>query len=96
MAGAVDQGQVRRIARLARLELSADGLRLFADQLGEILTYFNKLAEADTEGVEPLAHPLPIGRQLMAPVFCEDVMLQAARLHERETDWQRRVPVVTE
>ncbi len=38
---------------------------------------------------------LPIGLQLMAPVFGETVLLQAARLYERETEWYLRRPPVT-
>jgi aspartyl-tRNA(Asn)/glutamyl-tRNA(Gln) amidotransferase subunit A len=35
---------------------------------------------------------LPIGLQLIGPVFGETSLLQAARLFERETDWHTRVP----
>jgi len=34
---------------------------------------------------------LPIGLQLLGPLFSEAVLLQVARLHERETDWHDRV-----
>lgn len=37
---------------------------------------------------------LPIGLQLLAPVFGETVLLQTARLYERETDWNTRRPNV--
>ncbi|MFQ5806344.1 MAG: Asp-tRNA(Asn)/Glu-tRNA(Gln) amidotransferase subunit GatA [Phycisphaerae bacterium] len=35
---------------------------------------------------------LPIGLQLLAPVFGEARLLQTARLYERETDWHTRRP----
>lgn len=35
---------------------------------------------------------LPIGLQLMTPLFEERRLLQAARLYERETDWHERRP----
>ncbi|MFN0137502.1 MAG: Asp-tRNA(Asn)/Glu-tRNA(Gln) amidotransferase subunit GatA [Phycisphaerae bacterium] len=35
---------------------------------------------------------LPIGLQLIAPLFAERSLLQVARLFERETDWHTRVP----
>ncbi len=35
---------------------------------------------------------LPIGLQLVGPVFGETRLLQAARLYERATDWHRRTP----
>lgn len=38
------------------------------------------------------ANGLPIGLQLIGPLFSEEKLLGVARLHERETDWHRRVP----
>lgn len=35
---------------------------------------------------------LPIGLQLLAPPFAEDLLLRAARMFERETDWHSRTP----
>jgi aspartyl-tRNA(Asn)/glutamyl-tRNA(Gln) amidotransferase subunit C len=52
--------QVAKVALLARLELSPDDLARFAQQLSAILDYVDLLQQADTAGVEPLAHPLPI------------------------------------
>jgi aspartyl-tRNA(Asn)/glutamyl-tRNA(Gln) amidotransferase subunit A len=37
---------------------------------------------------------LPIGLQLMAPLFGEEPLLQAARLYERETEWHTARPAV--
>jgi len=39
---------------------------------------------------------LPIGLQLMAPPFEEERLLRAARMFERETDWHRRRPALTQ
>ena len=52
--------QVGWIAHLARLELSDAEVAEMTRQLGAILDYINLLQQAPTEGVEPLAHPLPI------------------------------------
>lgn len=52
--------QVQKVAKLARLELSADDLVRMQHQLSAILDYVDQLQQLDTEGVEPLAHPLPI------------------------------------
>jgi aspartyl-tRNA(Asn)/glutamyl-tRNA(Gln) amidotransferase subunit C len=51
---------VAKVAKLARLELSADDLARMQSQLSAILDYVAQLNELNTEGVEPLAHPLPI------------------------------------
>jgi aspartyl-tRNA(Asn)/glutamyl-tRNA(Gln) amidotransferase subunit C len=52
--------EVAKVARLARLELSADDLERMQSQLSAILDYVATLNELNTDGVEPLAHPLPI------------------------------------
>jgi len=59
MAGVkLTEEQVRYVAGLANLELSAEELRRFSSDLGEILTYMDKLNELDTRAVEPMAQVL--------------------------------------
>ncbi len=50
--------EVAHIARLARVGLSDDDVSRFQDQLSQILDYFQRLQEADTENVPPTAHTL--------------------------------------
>ena len=56
----MDIDQVRKVARLARLDLPDADLAVFAKQLTAILGYMDQLKELNTEDVEPLAHPLPV------------------------------------
>jgi aspartyl-tRNA(Asn)/glutamyl-tRNA(Gln) amidotransferase subunit C len=56
----MDANEVRKVARLARLDLPDADLAVFAKQLTAILGYMDQLNELNTEGVEPLAHPLPV------------------------------------
>jgi len=60
--------EVRKVARLARLDLPDAELAAFAGQLTEILHYVDQLGGLDTTGVEPLAHPLPLKN-----IFRDDV-----------------------
>ena len=55
---------VKRIAELARLELTADELDLFTRQLGDILTYVEQIRSLDTTGVPPTSSVLnrPVDR----------------------------------
>ncbi|HEX7281723.1 MAG TPA: Asp-tRNA(Asn)/Glu-tRNA(Gln) amidotransferase subunit GatC [Vicinamibacterales bacterium] len=55
---------VKRIAELARLELTHDELDLFTRQLGDILTYVEQIRTLDTTGVTPTSQVLnrPIDR----------------------------------
>jgi aspartyl-tRNA(Asn)/glutamyl-tRNA(Gln) amidotransferase subunit C len=50
--------QVRKVAALARLDLADADLEPMRAQLSAILDYVDQLQQLDTEGVEPLAHPL--------------------------------------
>jgi aspartyl-tRNA(Asn)/glutamyl-tRNA(Gln) amidotransferase subunit C len=52
--------QVRKVARLARLELAEDDLARMQRELSAILDYVDLLRKLNTDGVEPLAHPLPV------------------------------------
>ncbi len=52
--------QVQWVAHLARLELSDAELTTMTRQLGAIIDYVNQLQQVNVEGVEPLAHPLPV------------------------------------
>jgi aspartyl-tRNA(Asn)/glutamyl-tRNA(Gln) amidotransferase subunit C len=60
MTKKIDQNQVRKVARLARLELTSEEVEEFTGQLCAILDYVEKMNELDTDNVEPLAHCLPI------------------------------------
>ena len=52
--------EVRRLARLARLELTEAELGTMTGQLSRIIEYVAQLQQVDTEGVEPLAHALDV------------------------------------
>ena len=52
----ISRNDVRKIAELARLELTAVETDSFTEQLGSILSYIEKLNELDTSGVEPMSH----------------------------------------
>ena len=56
MAKRIDESQVRKVAKLSRLELTDAEV----GELSAILGYVEKMNELDTENVEPLAHCLAI------------------------------------
>lgn len=49
---------VTKIARLARLEIKAEDVDVYAGELSGILDFVDQLNAADTDDVEPMAHPL--------------------------------------
>lgn len=75
-------------------ELASDPLAMY---LSDVYTLSANLA-----GIPGLSVPcgftpqnLPVGLQLLAPPFEEERLLRAARMYERETDWnKRRAPML--
>ena len=51
---------IKYVAHLARLALTAEEEQKLATQLGEVLGYIEKLKEVDVNGVEPTAHAFPL------------------------------------
>lgn len=58
-AGAVDAATVRKIARLARLDVPETALAPLAGELSSILHWVEQLAEVDTSGVAPMTAVIP-------------------------------------
>lgn len=56
--------EVRAIARLARLQLTAEEEERFASQLSDVLDYAARLREVDTSDIPPTASVLPISAPL--------------------------------
>jgi len=56
----ISQEDVRYVAKLARLNLSAEDMEKFTLQLNSILSYMDKLNELDTSNVEPMSHVIDV------------------------------------
>lgn len=61
---AITLEEVRAIARLARLRLSAEEVERFAGQLSDVLDYAARLNEVDTSEILPTASVLPMSAPL--------------------------------
>ncbi len=48
--------EIEKIAKLARIGLREENIEKYRKDLSAILDYFKKLAELDTENVEPIGH----------------------------------------
>lgn len=88
---------VRRVAQLARLELTPEELEAMTRQLGAIMDYIQQLQQVNTEGVEPLAHPLPVQNVLREdePGLSLPVEAALANAPQRQGDFFS-VPAVLE
>lgn len=51
---------VKHVAHLARLQLSADEEARFGAQLSHVIEYVGQLQQLDVSGVEPTAHAMPL------------------------------------
>ncbi|NIJ55639.1 Asp-tRNA(Asn)/Glu-tRNA(Gln) amidotransferase subunit GatC [Dyadobacter arcticus] len=52
----IDAESLRKIAHLARLEISASEEEALLHSMDSVLTWMDQLNEIDTENVEPLTH----------------------------------------
>ncbi len=85
----IDLEQVRKVATLARLELSEAEEQQFTGQLNSILEYVQQLDELDTQDVEPTTRAIEVSnitRPDQLEVFAErEAMLESAP--DREEDF---------
>lgn len=74
--------QVKHVAELAKLKLTADEIDLFQTQLSDILAYAARLDELDTASIPPTAGVLPLRNVVRPdeprPSFPREVMLDNA------------------
>ena len=89
------RAEVEKVSLLGRLLLSEDELVKMTEQLGQIVGYVEQLAELDTEGVEPLAHPLDLHNVFAADEVRESLDREAALSNAPKRDAEcYRVPAV--
>lgn len=92
-----DNIALKRIAELARLDLTEEELTTFESQLTPILKHIDTLAALDVEGIEPTAHPTPVFDVLRAdtarPGLSPEAVLQNA---PESAQGQIRVPKVVD
>jgi len=56
--------EVEKIAYLARLQIDADDIAQYAQDLSGILALVEQMEAVDTTGVEPMAHPQDVTQRL--------------------------------
>ncbi len=94
---ALTQQEVEHIARLARLELTAEQQELYREQLSAILDYIARLRELDTTDVPPTAGggltQMPLRTDATRPSLPTEKLLENAPQTE---DDQFKIPPVFE
>jgi len=93
----LSEQEVRHIALLARLQLSETEVKLYREQLVNILDYVEKLKRVDTDGVEPMISASVQGNVFRAdeprPSLPREAAFESAPSHDEE---YFRVPPVIE
>ncbi|MHC4619358.1 MAG: Asp-tRNA(Asn)/Glu-tRNA(Gln) amidotransferase subunit GatC [Planctomycetota bacterium] len=97
MGKRIDKEQVRKVAKLSRLELTEAEVEEFTGQLSAILDYVEKMNELDTANVEPLAHCLPVSNVFREDVVKESLGTEKALANAPERDGEFfKVPKILE
>lgn len=58
------EADVKKIAHLARLNLSEADTALYTEQLSNILHFIEQMNQADTSHIDPIAHSLDLTQRL--------------------------------
>jgi len=77
---------VRRIARLARLDVSAAEANTTREQLNGILSFIEQLQSVDTSGIEPMAHAVDVVQRLRPDAATEPDRREAFQAIAPETE----------
>lgn len=82
----ITQGEVEKVAALAKLSLADVAAERMAAELDQILEYAQTLAQVETSGIEPTAHAIPLPTPLREDVALAplDPELAVANAPERE------------
>ena len=64
----IDADMVRHIGKLSRIELTDEEVLTFPGQMTDVLQYFDKLQELDTENITPMVHPVELKNILAADI----------------------------
>jgi aspartyl-tRNA(Asn)/glutamyl-tRNA(Gln) amidotransferase subunit C len=84
----LDLSDVKRLARLAQLDLTEDQAVKTLDKLNGIFALVEQLRAVDTTGIEPLNHPIAAHQADLALRLRDDTVTEA----NRRDDYQKVAP----
>jgi aspartyl-tRNA(Asn)/glutamyl-tRNA(Gln) amidotransferase subunit C len=76
---------VKKIAHLARLNMSEADVAKYTEQLTKIIDFVEQMNSADTSNIEPIAHSLDVSQRLRRDVVSEP---------DQRTDFQNIAPQI--
>ncbi len=82
----ISRDDIKTIARLSRLEVSEENMPQLEKELSDILSYVEQLNELDLDGVETMAHAVPLQNvlreDLVKPSIDHDKALSTAPVED--------------
>lgn len=60
----MDAEKITKLAQLAKISISENMMNEVTDNINSILSLVDQLQAADTEGIEPMAHPMDASQRL--------------------------------
>ncbi len=94
---AITRKDIEHIAHLARLEVSDAEIPAYTEKLDKIIGFIDTLEQADTEGLQPMAHPLNMSQRLREDaVTATDSRERYQQNAAEKTDGLYTVPRVVE
>lgn len=79
----IDVDEVKKIAKLAALDIKNEDIQSYADNLSNILGLVEQMSAVDTTDVTPMSHPFDVVQRLR-----EDVVTEV----DRRADFQAIAP----
>jgi aspartyl-tRNA(Asn)/glutamyl-tRNA(Gln) amidotransferase subunit C len=73
----ISRADIEKVAVLARIRLDDEQIPALENDLSNILSLVDQLSAANTDNVEPLAHPLDAVQRLRADVVTENNQREA-------------------
>jgi aspartyl-tRNA(Asn)/glutamyl-tRNA(Gln) amidotransferase subunit C len=82
----IDLETVKKVANLARLQLSPEEEEKFTTQVGDILNYVEQLSELNTDDVEPTTRAIDVSnvtrKDILQPYPDKEALLKQAPAQE--------------
>jgi len=83
---ALTRHEVENIAHLARLRISEDEVPGYVENLSRIIDFVAQLDDAETDKVEPMAHPLHMTQPLRDDVVTEEDQRELFQINAPRTE----------
>ncbi|AWR97809.1 Asp-tRNA(Asn) amidotransferase subunit GatC [Acidianus sulfidivorans JP7] len=79
----VDDELIKKLQRLALIEINENEAKLLKDDISKILAFFDKINELNLDNVEPLFHPIPTGKlrkdEIIKPLSRDEALSNVKR-----------------